>query len=287
MAQHSGMVIGLEVGTLGRWFRLIIGLYLSALVTVIPLAEEPIRAPQTLAFLGSVGLYTTGILALYTLAFYLLGERILAHTDPWFGTLIFLGPVVLLGGLGLGPAPFQVAIGLYYSVSSIFNFAMSYGGCEVVAIPSLIFRKRHTLYCPYNAVDVVEKAILAGSPSETAFGLLSFAITILVGGFFLLVEDQGVLRRFFDLNIHNAWALLLLIPIAYIAQRGRAAAGRADGVAAKEVKTYLIGGAVLSVLMIAFVLGIDSLLLWPIAMLIGGGYGIYKLITRSSTPEPA
>lgn len=37
MKNRNEFEIGLQVGTLGRWFQLIIGLYLSALVTVIPL----------------------------------------------------------------------------------------------------------------------------------------------------------------------------------------------------------------------------------------------------------
>jgi hypothetical protein len=37
---------------------------------------------------------------------------------------------------------------------------MRYGGCEVVAVPSLLFGKRYVVYCPYNVIDVVEKAVL-------------------------------------------------------------------------------------------------------------------------------
>lgn len=55
----------------------------------------------------------------------------------------------------------------------------------------------------------------------------------------------------------------------------------------KDVQTYLIGGVVLFVVMITFVIGIDSLLLWPVAMLIGGAYGIYRLVAARSTPKPA
>jgi hypothetical protein len=41
----------------------------------------------------------------------------------------------------------------------IFNFAMSYGGCEVMAIPSLIFGRRYIIYCPWNVVDAVDKVV--------------------------------------------------------------------------------------------------------------------------------
>src|SRR5712692_4391945 len=33
----------------------------------------------------------------------------------------------------------------------------SYGGCEVVAFPSLLFRRHYTVYCPLNAIDLVER----------------------------------------------------------------------------------------------------------------------------------
>lgn len=278
ISNREGFVIGKEVGTLGRWFRLILGLYLSALVTIVPLLDDPASTTDTVRFLGSVGAYMLVVLAIYMLAFYLLGERVLASTDPWIGALIFLGPLVLVGGLGLGPAAFQIAIGLYYSISSIFNFAMSYGGCEVVAIPSLIFRKRYTLYCPYNAVDIVEKSLLTGSPAETAFGLLSYTIAVLVGGFFLLVEDQGVMRRFLDLNLHNAWALLLLIPVSYLLRNAWKAFAEGEGDDGPDFRTYALGASVLAVLTVVFVIGIDALLLWPAAMLLGAGYGGYRLL---------
>ena len=40
-----------------------------------------------------------------------------------------------------------------------YAFIMSYGGCEVIAIPSLIFGQRYVVYCPWNAVDLVDKVI--------------------------------------------------------------------------------------------------------------------------------
>lgn len=287
MNKRAEFEIGLEVGTMGRWFRLIVGLYLSLLVTLVPLAEDPVRASETLSFLGTVGLYFVAVLAVYLIAFYYLGERILAQTNPWFGTLIFLGPVVLVGVFNIGPQPFQVAVGLYYSISSIFNFAMSYGGCEVVAIPSLIFRKRYTLYCPYNAVDVVEKAILSGSPGNTAFGLLSFGILVFVGGYFLLVEDQNVMRHFFNINLPNEVVLLLLIPLAFIARNGWQAYEASDREWSSQVQTYAVGGLVLLVLSTMFIFGVNALWLWPPILLIGGLIGIARLVRSRREREGA
>ena len=39
----------------------------------------------------------------------------------------------------------------------ICNFIMSHGGCEVMALPSLIFRRRYVVYCPWNLIDLAEK----------------------------------------------------------------------------------------------------------------------------------
>lgn len=270
------IVIGREVGVIGRWFRLIIGLYISLLLTVVAVVGEPIN--DALSFLGTLGLYFLLILVVYTLAFYFLGERVLARTDPWIGTLLLLGPLALVSVLEIGPQPFRVAISLYYGISSIFNFAMSYGGCEVIAIPSLIFRRRYTVYCPYNAVDVVENALLMGSASHKAFGLLSLVITVFVGGYFLLIEDQGMVREFFPLNIYNGWALLLLVPVLFIAKSGWEAYHLAGKQVTREVRGYAIGALVLFLLTVMFVLGVDAFPLWYGALVIGGLLGIYRLI---------
>ena len=48
---------------------------------------------------------------------------------------------------------------IYLGVSLIFSFFMRYGGCEVMSIPGQIFGSRHTVYCPLNVVDAVEKAV--------------------------------------------------------------------------------------------------------------------------------
>ncbi|MDX1459407.1 MAG: DUF6410 domain-containing protein, partial [Marinobacter sp.] len=260
LAENPDIAIGREVGVVGRWFRLVIGLYFSLLVTVVAVLGDPIS--DALSFLGQVGLYFLLFLAIYLVAFRVLSGRILGRTDPWVGTLIFLGPVAVIGAFELGPAPFRVGLSLYYSLSSILNFAMSYGGCEVVALPSLIFRTRYTLYCPYNAVDVVENALLKGSATNQAFGILSLAITVLIGGYFLLVEDQGLFRQFYPLDLPNQLALILLVPLGFIIKNGWETYQAAGKKWTRDVNAYSIGGLVLFVLMIMFVIGEDAFPLW-------------------------
>ena len=47
-----------------------------------------------------------------------------------------------------------------FSSSLVLNAVINNGGCEVIAIPSFIFRRRHTVYCPLNLVDVAENAVV-------------------------------------------------------------------------------------------------------------------------------
>src|SRR6266699_2475490 len=46
---------------------------------------------------------------------------------------------------------------LYWSVAGLLTALVSYGGCEVVALPSLLFRRYYTVYCPLNAIDLIER----------------------------------------------------------------------------------------------------------------------------------
>ena len=106
-----------------------------------------------------LALYFVATLGAYTAAEVLLGERLLSKASAWPRTAILLGPLVVILALDLGPHVFHHALLLYIGVSLIFSFFMRYGGCEVMSIPGLLFQTRHTVYCPLNAVDVVEKAL--------------------------------------------------------------------------------------------------------------------------------
>ena len=41
----------------------------------------------------------------------------------------------------------------------LLNAVKNYGGCEVLALPSLLFRRWYTVYCPLNAIDAAERAV--------------------------------------------------------------------------------------------------------------------------------
>ena len=46
----------------------------------------------------------------------------------------------------------------------ILQWRIKYGGCEVVSIPIIIFRKRYPTFCiPLVALDALEKAVVEGT----------------------------------------------------------------------------------------------------------------------------
>lgn len=256
----SGFVIGKDVGFAGRWFRLIVGLYFSALAIAGPIVDGLPAPAEGFAFLAQVGAYFLLILLIYVGAVYLLGERVLAHANPWISSLLLLGPIGVITLFQLGPAALLVAAGLYYSISSIFNFAMSYGGCEVAAIPSLIMGRRYTIYCPYNAVDAVERAMMVETRAQKTLAVVSIIILVTVGGYFLLVEEMGMVRSLgVRLDVPNQVALLLLIPLGFLAYNTWRRVSESEGWWTEATRPGLIGSATLLVLTVFFVTGFDAL----------------------------
>jgi mercuric ion transport protein len=147
--------VGLDLGWFGRILRLLLG---TAMVVGI-LYDLSTSNPPAI-FLAEAAAYFVLSLAVYAIAFYALRDRILARMNPWVGTAILLTPVLVVLVFDLGPPPFQIGINAYVGVSLILASFMRYGGCEVVAVPSLLFGKRYVVYCPYNVIDVVEKAVV-------------------------------------------------------------------------------------------------------------------------------
>ncbi len=72
--------------------------------------------------------------------------------NPWISILIFVGPALLVSwwnilvmpvtGLQL-PTSFIVAMALYIGISLLVQWRINYGGCEVVSLPIVFFRRRY------------------------------------------------------------------------------------------------------------------------------------------------
>ncbi len=152
-AQSYGK-LGRDVGVVGRWLRLIVGGSLSGYVLYH--AAHASSASQ----LMELALYFVATLSVYTAAEFLFGERFFSKANAWLRTAVLLGPLGVIFAFQLGPLVFHGALLLYIGVSLIFSFFMRYGGCEVMSIPGLIFGTRHTIYCPINVIDAVEKAVV-------------------------------------------------------------------------------------------------------------------------------
>ena len=122
------------------------------------------RSPS---FLGVSALYLVGIAAVYTTVYYLLGDRLLGRANPWLNTLIFVGPAWVIAwwniaiapatGLSL-PSALGLAMIVYLGISLLLQWKIKYGGCEVVSLPIILFKRRYVTYCiPLVAVDATEK----------------------------------------------------------------------------------------------------------------------------------
>jgi len=183
-----GFTIGYDLGAVGTWVRILIGVVASLALVTIDVTSDDVGA----GFLAGALAFFLGILGVYTVVYLLLAPRILPKLNPWASTVLFYGPVLVLPYVDGLPGTFRVAMSIYVTVSIVVVVFVRYGGCEVVGIPSLIVGRRYVVYCPWNTVDLVDKAIqdspwsdrLHGVGIRTA-GVVVAVVVIGVGGFML------------------------------------------------------------------------------------------------------
>ena len=147
--EERRFVVGREVGRCGRCTRLVLGL-LGLILIGTTVAQSGLSA-------STIGQMAGGLLltaALYLILFWQLGERI---AQPWLRTVAFWAPLAFVPFLFLIPWGWGFGVLLYWSVSCLIAALLSHGDCEIVAFPSLLFRRHYTVYCPLNAVDLVER----------------------------------------------------------------------------------------------------------------------------------
>ncbi len=146
----SSFTLGHDLSAVGKWSRLLLG--------ALGVLWAMVQAVQVGA-LAETGLYLLGIALAYLVAHRVLGERVLGRMNPWVGTILLVGPAVVIPGLSVLPLGLRLGMIAYFSASLFINAAVNYGGCEVLALPSLVFRRWYTVYCPLNAIDAVERAV--------------------------------------------------------------------------------------------------------------------------------
>jgi hypothetical protein len=187
---RRGFTIGYDLGTVGTWVRILVGVVASVALVTIDLSSSGPAAN----FFWETSLWFLGLLGAYTVVYVLLAPNVMSRLNPWVSTVIFYGPVLVLPYIDTLPDAFRIALALYIILSIAVVVFVRYGGCEVVGIPALIVRRRHVVYCPWNTVDIVDKAIEDSRWSQHLQGIsvkvvsTVFVIGVLVGGSYLLGE---------------------------------------------------------------------------------------------------
>lgn len=147
--EDRSFAVGREAGGCGRCTRAVLGL-LGFVYIGMAVAQS---GPSALLFARLAG----GFLAtavLYVVLFWLLGERV---RHPWLRTGLFWFPAAFIPFLFLVPWGWGFGVLLYVCVSLLVAALSSYGGWGVVALPSLLFRRHCAIYCPLNAIDLLER----------------------------------------------------------------------------------------------------------------------------------
>ena len=160
MTGQSRIEIGRDSTTLGRWFRLVLGLLLIlfASLRTISITDRVDALPLILTFLA--------ILVVYYLAYLVLEKSLLARNNPWLNMLVFVVPALVIALVPVFPATIQAGMILYLGVTSVLNAMIGYGGCEVLAVPTLVYQRRYDVYCPCNVLDLAEQAVRPDNPLQ-------------------------------------------------------------------------------------------------------------------------
>lgn len=162
--------LGMNVGTVGHWARLIFGSMLLLFV-IANLVPRLTTGSYSIIWLGQFLGYIATITILYAVVYWFLGNQgILQRLSAWANTILFVGPAFFVAWWGFLIAPFTgislpsafwLAMLAYIGLSFVIQWRLNYGGCEVVSLPILFFGKRYPTYCiPLVALDAVEKAII-------------------------------------------------------------------------------------------------------------------------------
>lgn len=86
--------------------------------------------------------------------------------EPWSRTQVAAAGVTVVGVLGVGTAltfvsPMDgVAIYMFVGASMVLAAIVGYDGCEILALPNLVFGRRDAIWCPlYSRLDAAEQQL--------------------------------------------------------------------------------------------------------------------------------
>lgn len=187
--------IGRDLLPGGRVVRVLAGLYFLASVVAALLSVT--AGALSWQRIGQVALVFLLVAAGYTALVAVLGGRLLVRVDPWLGAILLYAPLAVILTLPFVPGWAAVGANLYIGASLLVEAVIGYGGCEIVGIPTLVLRRRYTVYCLFNSADVAERA-LRGRSRWAAGGLavIAFVLTVSVyeGALSLIISHGGGFR---------------------------------------------------------------------------------------------
>lgn len=146
-----------RTGPIGRTLRLLVAVCLLIIDVPVLLKAGTAYNLRTLALVAALAVF-------YTLV-HIAVSRYLLTLNRWLGAVLAIAPVVLVWYFGQGGGPLfgqgegGTAAITYIAISLLVDVARANAGCEVMAIPSLIFRRRTHLPClAFGPIDAIETA---------------------------------------------------------------------------------------------------------------------------------
>src|SRR5579864_6192509 len=157
--------IGRDLLPVGRLIRSVAGL---ALFVAAVLSSLQFRgSPPVLGGLAAV--FVVCVVG-YSLIVWLFGQRFFTGGDPWLLAILLVAPALVVQAI------------------------IAYGGCEVMGIPTLLVRRRYTVYCAMNGGDVVEHWLVR-QPAAVHWivSVLAFVGVIVLMGLASATGPKGLL----------------------------------------------------------------------------------------------
>lgn len=145
----------------GRTLRMLLGIVLAWMTYAVMVVEDGTFNLKVVA--------TFVVMIVFYSAVHLGVTKWAPRANPWLGAILAVTPAALVFVFG-GPVGRVASVG-YIGVSLLLQTIRSEGGCEVMSIPGLLFRRRTHLACVlFSPVDWLESRIARRRASPGADG---------------------------------------------------------------------------------------------------------------------
>ena len=146
-----------RAGSIGRSLRLLVAL-------VLVIIDVPVLLRAGWRYNLSILALTLGLTLFYTLLHYVVSRHI-PKLNSYLGAVLAVTPVFLVwffgqgGGYLFGSGEGGTAAITYVALSLLIDVVRADSGCEVMALPGLLFRERTHLACLlFFPIDMMERA---------------------------------------------------------------------------------------------------------------------------------